>query len=136
MPIVQPKQPPLYRIWNFQRSGFGYTDESPGSDILLCDRWTSFWDKDGKPIYENDVVVFHYSYEMGWVYGVITRYGNSFGIRKLMKGLKILEIYWLQDCYVEGSIYQTKLESVERICLDLTKGFSSELAIYADYKRG
>lgn len=129
--VLQPKQPSLYRIWNTRKTSFSYTDDFPGTDILLCDRWTSFWDKEQRPLYENDLVVLHYTFKSGWIVGVVTRHQNSFGIRPLTIRSRVLEIYWLQESYKEGNVYQTKLDKVEAECTKLNKGFTDELDIYS-----
>ena len=65
-------QPLAYRVWEPQRGSFFYTDIQPGTSSLV-DRWTGLFDKQGLPIYENDIIRVHYNWKFGWVRAQVLR---------------------------------------------------------------
>ena len=124
-------QPSLYRIWDPKRHAFSYTDVGAGKDVLFNDLWTSLWDKDRHPIYENDIVVLHFGGELGWVSGIVSKQGNAGFCIKLTSGKPlILKDFWLQDCYVEGNIYVKPVKSIESVLERLNQGFTQQLNIF------
>lgn len=65
-------QPLAYRVWDLKHCSFFYTDVRPEASPLL-DRWTGLFDKQGLPLYENDIIRVHYDWKFGWVRALITR---------------------------------------------------------------
>lgn len=65
-------QPFAYRVWEPARKAFFHTDVLPQSAAHL-DRWTGLFDKQGTPLFENDIIRVHYDWKYGWVRGRIVR---------------------------------------------------------------
>jgi hypothetical protein len=65
-------QPLTYRVWDPKYRSFFYTDVAPDATPLL-DRWTGLFDKQGLPIYENDIIRVHYNWKLGWVRAQVVR---------------------------------------------------------------
>ena len=70
---VQLIQPLAYRVWDPRQRSFFYTDVRPEPSALL-DRWTGYFDKQGAPIYEGDILRVHYDWKWGWIRVVVTRH--------------------------------------------------------------
>jgi hypothetical protein len=65
-------QPLAYRVWDPNRRCFFYTDVQPEVTPLV-DRWTGLFDKQGLPLYENDIIRVHYNWKFGWVRALVRR---------------------------------------------------------------
>jgi hypothetical protein len=65
-------QPLAYRVWDPKRCSFFYTDVQPDASPLV-DRWTGLFDKQGSPLYENDILRVHYDWKLGWVRALVLR---------------------------------------------------------------
>ena len=68
-------QPLAYRVWDPKHRSFFYTDVQPEMSQLL-ERWTGLFDKQGTPLYENDIIRVHYNWKFGWVRARIVRQAN------------------------------------------------------------
>ena len=88
--LKQHSQPLAYRIWNPQQRSFFYSDVRPQPSAML-DRWTGFFDKEGLPIYERDILRVHYNWKLGWV-------------RALVLPHERMDQYLAQATDVEGNI--------------------------------
>jgi|SRR5579864_1633678 len=66
----QHPQPLAYRLWNPQQRAFFYSDVRPEPSPML-DRWTGFFDKEGSPVYERDILRVHYNWKLGWVRALV-----------------------------------------------------------------
>lgn len=65
-------QPLAYRVWDPKHRSFFFTDVQPEESPLL-DRWTGLFDKQGLPIYENDILRVHHDWKLGWVRALVVR---------------------------------------------------------------
>jgi hypothetical protein len=65
-------QPLAYRVWDLKHCSFFYTDVQPEASALL-DRWTGLFDRQGAPLYENDIIRVHHDWKLGWVRALVTR---------------------------------------------------------------
>lgn len=70
------KQPLAYRMWNPRTGSFFYSDVQPELSPML-DRWTGFFDQEGAPIYERDILRVHYDWRLGWVRAVVMPDGKG-----------------------------------------------------------
>jgi hypothetical protein len=66
-------QPLAYRVWDPKHRSFFYTDVQPDVAQFL-DRWTGLFDKQGLPLYENDIIRVHYDWRFGWVRALVMRH--------------------------------------------------------------
>jgi len=69
-------QPLAYRVWDPKQPSFFYTDVAP-ADLNLVDRWTGLFDREGAPLYENDIIRVHYDWRLGWVRALIERHPSK-----------------------------------------------------------
>src|SRR5689334_180558 len=69
-------QPLAYRIWDLHRHCFFYTDVQP-EVISLVDRWTGLFDRQGLPLYQNDIIRVHYNWKFGWVRALVRRHAEK-----------------------------------------------------------
>jgi hypothetical protein len=65
-------QPFAYRVWDPKHRSFFHTDVQPDS-WQFVDRWTGLFDKQGLPLYENDIIRVHYDWKFGWVRAWVMR---------------------------------------------------------------
>ena len=65
-------QPLAYRIWEPAHRAFFYTDVLPVAPAQV-DRWTGLFDKQGTPLFENDIIRVHHDWKYGWVRALILR---------------------------------------------------------------
>src|SRR5262245_41745302 len=63
-------QPAAYRIWDADRQLFSFTDQQPEMSDLV-DRWTGRFDKQGRALYERDIIHVHYNWKLGWVRALV-----------------------------------------------------------------
>jgi hypothetical protein len=66
-------QPLAYRVWDPKHRWFFYTDVQPEATEFL-NRWTGLFDKQGCPLYEDDIVRAHYDWRFGWVRALVMRH--------------------------------------------------------------
>lgn len=69
-------QPLAYRVWDSKYRSFFYTDVLPEASATF-DRWTGLFDKQGLPLYENDIIRVHYDWKFGWVRALVVRQGRK-----------------------------------------------------------
>src|SRR3974390_513020 len=67
---------PGYRVWDRLRHNFSWTDEPPELSPLV-DRWTGCFDKQGRPVYERDILQVHYNTQLGSVPALVLRYAEE-----------------------------------------------------------
>lgn len=103
------KQPLVCRIWDARRACFSFTD-AYGPESTGQDRWTGFFDKQGLPLYERDIIRVHYDWRLGWVSALITRHPEraEFAARATDPFGKAfyLGFYYFADSYLLGNHYQ------------------------------
>src|SRR5579859_1185779 len=69
-------QPLAYRVWEPKHYSYFYTDVQPPTAEFL-ERWTGLFDKQGRPLYEGDIVRVHYDWKFGWVRALVVRQGKT-----------------------------------------------------------
>ena len=100
-------QPLAYRIWSPKHHSFFYTDVQ-SEDPKFVDRWTGLFDKQGLPLYENDIIQVHYNWKFGWVRAVVIRDSNKeqYAARATVNDRTMLQIgyYCFADSYKVGNL--------------------------------
>ena len=99
-------QPLACRTWDPQHRSFFYSDVLPEPSPLL-DRWTGLFDKQGAPIYQNDLIRVHYDWRYGWVRALVKRsQGDRFVAQATTRDGTVLEVgfYCFADSYRIGNV--------------------------------
>ena len=100
-------QPLAYRVWDPESRSFFYTDVQPEVSTLL-DRWTGLFDKQGCPVYENDIIRVHYNWKFGWVRARVFRDAkrHEYSAQALTPDGAVLHIgfYCFADAYRVGNL--------------------------------
>lgn len=103
MPLMQP---PAYRFWDPKYRSFFYTDV-PGEATDLRDHWSGFFDRQGTPIYGNDILRVHYNWKYGWVRATVKRDAQGLEFRAEARAADgaVLSIgrYCFADAYCVGN---------------------------------
>jgi hypothetical protein len=102
--------PPLaYRIWSPQRRAFSFTSQQQSLSALV-DRWTGLFDKQGSPLFEHDIITFHYDWKLGWVRALVVshpeRTGYAARLQTAEGTILHLGFYYFADSYLEGNLRQ------------------------------
>jgi hypothetical protein len=102
-------QPAACRVWEPQKRVFVFSD-SFGWSPLQEDRWTGFFDKQGLPLYERDIIQVHFDWKLGWIRGLIERQPENRKYAGRVKGPdgKFFHIgfYYFADSYLIGNLHQ------------------------------
>jgi hypothetical protein len=102
------KAAPLFRVWNSKRHGFGFVDERP-SGAAIVEAWTGFYDKEGWPIYEQDILSVHHDWQLGWVRALVERHPSrpEFAGKVVGPDGTVFRVgyYLFADAYLEGNIH-------------------------------
>jgi hypothetical protein len=100
-------QPLAYRVWSPKHRSFFYTDVQPEVSEFV-DRWTGLFDKQGLPLYENDIIHVHYDWKFGWVRALVTPApeGERYIAQSITKDGNVLRIgyYCFADSYRLGNL--------------------------------
>ena len=99
-------QPLACRTWDPEHGSFFYSDVLPEASPLL-DRWTGLFDKQGAPIYENDILRAHYDWRYGWVRALVKRgRADRYVAQATTREGTVLEIgfYCFADSYRVGNL--------------------------------
>ena len=100
-------QPLAYRVWDPTHRCFFYTNVQPEATPER-DRWTGLFDKQGQPIYENDIIRVHYNWRFGWVRALVTRHAERHEYRAqatAVNGMGLsIGYYCFADSYRVGNI--------------------------------
>jgi len=100
-------QPLAYRVWDSDYASYFYTDVRPETGEQL-DRWTGLFDRQGAPVYENDILRMHYDWRLGWVRALVVRDASRGGYmaEATAPDGKVLRIgfYSFADAYRVGNI--------------------------------
>jgi hypothetical protein len=99
---------PLFRIWDPGRRGFGFSDQRP-NDASIVDIWTGRFDREGRPIYEQDIFSIHHDWKLGWVHALVEkRPGTAEFTGKVTgpDGVFHIAAYQFADAYLEGNYHQ------------------------------
>ena len=107
--ISELKQPLACRIWDAGRACFSFTD-AYGIKSTGVDCWTGFFDKQGLPLYERDIIRVHYDWRFGWISALIQRHPEraefaARGTDPLGKPF-YLGFYYFADAYLLGNQHQ------------------------------
>jgi hypothetical protein len=102
-------QPLSYRVWDPEQSSYFYTDIQP-ADWTFVDRWTGLFDREGSPLYENDIIRAHYDWRLGWVRALIKKHPTKQQYRAIAKAPEGTEFqigfYCFAEAYLVGNIRQ------------------------------
>ncbi len=102
------KYAPLFRIWDPVRRGFGFTDQRP-NDASIVEAWTGRFDREGRPIYEQDIISVHHDWKLGWVRALVERRtgpSEFAGTVTGPDGVFHIAAYQFADAYLEGNCHQ------------------------------
>ena len=103
------KVAPLFRVWDDVRKQFNFSDLRPKSEGKL-DRWTGLYDKEGRAIYESDILSVHYNWRFGWVRAVVKADsgGKEFFATVSAPNGESLRVgsFSFAESYVEGNVHQ------------------------------
>jgi hypothetical protein len=107
-PTIRLEPAPLFRVWNYGCSSFGFSDVRP-KDAATVDRWTGFFDQEGCPVYENDILSLHYDWKLGWVNALVEPGPNDRFVGKVIRPdgtVFHLGSFYFPEGYVEGNLRQ------------------------------
>lgn len=99
---------PLFRIWDPVRRGFGFSSQRP-NDGSVVEVWTGRFDREGRPIYEQDIISVHHDWKLGWVRALVLRRAGAadfVGIVTGPDGVFHVGAFEFADGYVEGNLHQ------------------------------
>lgn len=99
---------PLFRVWDPARRGFGFSDQRPGDDSVV-DAWAGRFDREGRPIYEQDILSIHHDWKLGWVRALVEKCRVTAEFRGVATGPDgpfYIAAYQFADAYVEGNAHQ------------------------------
>jgi len=94
-------QPLAYRVWDPKRCSFYYTDVQPEVTPLV-DRWTGLFDKQGLPLYENDIIRVHYNWKFGWLRAVVRRHAEKHEYRAEATSVDGTALYIGYYCFADA----------------------------------
>jgi hypothetical protein len=104
---IQLVQPLTYRIWEPVWKAFFYSDVLPLAAAQV-DRWTGLFDKQGTPLFENDIIRAHYDWKYGWVRALILRdeqRGSFFAQATTAEGTLLrVGFYCFAEAYRVGNV--------------------------------
>jgi hypothetical protein len=98
----------LFRIWDPVRRGFGFTNQRP-PDASVVDVWTGRFDREGRPVYEQDILSVHHDWRLGWVRAlVMRRVGTSGFVAQATGPDGVFHVgeFEFAEGYVEGNLHQ------------------------------
>lgn len=99
---------PLFRIWDPVRQGFGFCNQQP-NDGSVVEVWTGRFDREGRPVYEQDIISVHHDWKLGWVRAlVVRRAGTSEFVGQATgpDGAFQIGAFEFTEGYVEGNLHQ------------------------------
>ncbi|HEY9172350.1 MAG TPA: hypothetical protein VI136_08715 [Verrucomicrobiae bacterium] len=102
------KLAPLFRVWDPARRGFGFSDQRP-DDVCVVDAWAGRFDREGRPIYEQDILSVHHDWKLGWVRALVEKRAGTAEFRGVATGPDgpfHIAAYQFADAYVEGNAHQ------------------------------
>jgi len=98
----------LFRIWDAVRHAYNFADLRP-TDSYNVEAWTSRFDRQGRPIYENDILSIHHDWRLGWVRALVERQAGASDFSGRVTGpdgVFHVAAFEFSDAYVDGNLRQ------------------------------